>query len=183
MPFGLTNAPATFQTLMNDIFRDLLDKCVIVYIDDILIYSKTTEEYEINVREVLNRLRQHKLYAKASKCTFNVTEVEYLGHIINHEGVKPNPQLVKAITTFPCPTTVKELQSFLGLANYYRKFVKDFSRLAIPLTDALQNASQTRPLEWTKAMGLAFQRVKFGLTTSPCLTLPDPEGDFEVTLS
>jgi hypothetical protein len=181
MPFGLTNAPATFQTLMNDIFRDLLDKCVIVYIDDILIYSKTPEEHEANVREVLNRLREHKLYAKASKCSFNVTEVEYLGHIINHEGVKPNPRLVKAITSFPRPRTVKELQSFLGLANYYRKFVKDFSKLAIPLTDALQQASRTRPLEWTTAMSSAFQLVKIALTTSPCLILPDPEGDFEVT--
>jgi Reverse transcriptase (RNA-dependent DNA polymerase) len=91
MPFGLTNAPATFQTLMNNIFRDLLDKCVIVYIDDILVYSKTPEKHKANVKEVLNRLRKHKLYAKGSKCSFDVPEVEYLGHIVNHEAVKPNP--------------------------------------------------------------------------------------------
>jgi hypothetical protein len=181
MPFGLTNAPATFQSLMNDIFRDLLDKCVIVYLDDILIYSKTPEEHKANVREVLNRLRQHKLYAKGSKCEFDVLEVEYLGHIINSEGVQPNPKLVKAITTFPQPTTLKELQSFLGLANYYRKFVKDFSKLALPLTDGLQRASINRPLDWTTTMEIAFQQIKIALTSVPCLILPDPDGDFDVT--
>ena len=145
MPFGLTNAPATFQSLMNDVFRDLLDKCVIVYLDDILIYSKNPKEHEANVREVLNRLRKYKLYAKGSKCSFNVTEVEYLGHIINEHGVKPNPKLVETIITFPQPVMVKQLQFFLGLANYYRKFVKDFSKLALSLTDALQHASISRP--------------------------------------
>jgi hypothetical protein len=181
MPFGLTNAPATFQSLMNDIFRDLLDKCVIVYLDDILIYSRTPEEHEANVREVLNRLRKHQLYAKASKCSFNVTEVEYLGHIINNEGVKPNPKLIDAIVTFPQPTIVKQLQSFLGLANYYRKFVKNFSKLALPLMEALQKASITLPLNWTAIMEKSFHLVKTGLTTAPCLMLPDPDGDFDVT--
>jgi hypothetical protein len=119
MPFGLTNALATFQSLMNDIFRDLLDKCVIVYLDDIFIYSRTPEKCEANVHEVLNRFCKHQLYAKASKCSFNVTKVKYLRYIINNEGVKLNPKLVDAIVTFPQPTIVKQLQSFLRLANYY----------------------------------------------------------------
>jgi hypothetical protein len=147
MPFGLTNAPATFQTLMNDIFRDLLDVCVVVYLDDILVYSKTRADHEKHLRMVLERLQKHQLYAKLSKCSFFVTEIEYLGHIISPNGMRPNPKLVEALQKFPRPTTLKELQSFLGLANYYRKFIKDYSSIATSLTDATRNASQTRPIE------------------------------------
>jgi Reverse transcriptase (RNA-dependent DNA polymerase) len=117
MPFGLTNAPATFQTLMNDIFRDLLDICVIVYLDDILVYSKNKEEHEQHLRQVLQRLKEHQFYAKLTKRTFFASSIEYLGHIIEGEGLRPNPRLVQALTDFPHPTTLKELQSFLGLAN------------------------------------------------------------------
>src|SRR5437762_363442 len=154
MPFGLTNAPATFQTLMNDIFRDLLDICVIVYLDDILIYSKNKEEHEQQLRQVLQRLKDHQLYAKLSKCTFFSSSIEYLGHIADGEGLRPNPQLVQALTDFPQPKTLKELQSFLGLANYYRKFISNFSHIALPLTDDTQNASSSnlRPIEWTDKM-------------------------------
>ena len=137
MPFGLTNAPATFQSLMNDIFRDMLDICVVVYLDDILVYSKNDEDHEKHVRQVLQRLREHKLYARPSKCTFFTDTVEYLGHVIGSDGIRPNPALVKAIVEFPQPHTLKELQSFLGLANYYRKFIKNYSKIALPLTDAL----------------------------------------------
>jgi len=107
MPFGLTNAPATFQTLMNDIFRDLLDICVIVYLDDILIYSKNKEEHEQQLRQVLQRLKDHQLYAKLSKCTFFSSSIEYLGHIADGEGLRPNPRLVQALTDFPQPKTLK----------------------------------------------------------------------------
>ena len=126
MPFGLTNAPATFQTLMNDIFRDLLDVCVIVYLDDILVYSKNKEEHEQHLRQVLQRLKDNQLYAKLSKCTFFANSIEYLGHIADGEGLRPNPRLVQALMDFPRPKTLKELQSFLGLANYYRKFICKF---------------------------------------------------------
>jgi hypothetical protein len=119
MPFGLTNAPATFQTLMNDIFRDLLDVCVIVYLDDILVYSKNEEDHEQHLRQVLERLKEHQLYAKLSKCTFFANSIEYLGHIIDGEGLRPNPRIVQALIDFPQPKTLRELQSFLGLANYY----------------------------------------------------------------
>jgi hypothetical protein len=128
MPFGLTNAPATFQTLMNDIFRDMLDICVIVYMDDILVYSKNPEEHEQHLRQVLQRLREHQLYGKPSKSTFSTDIVEYLGHLVTPEGIKPNPVLVQAIVKYPRPETLKGLQCFLDMTNYYRKFVKDYSK-------------------------------------------------------
>src|SRR5208282_5958533 len=129
MPFGLTNAPATFQTLMNDIFRDLLDICVIVYLDDILIYSKNPEEHEQHLRQVLQRLKEHQLYAKLSKCSFFVDSIKYLGHIMDADGIKPNSRLIKAIEKLPRPTTFKELQSVLELAGYYQKFIPKFSAI------------------------------------------------------
>src|SRR5438477_1544422 len=183
MPFGLTNAPATFQTLMNDIFRDLLDVCVIVYLDDILVYSKNKEEHERHLQQVLQRLKDNQLYAKLSKCTFFTNSIEYLGHIVNNEGLRPNPQLVQALVDFPRPKTLKELQSFLGLANYYRKFIANFSHIALPLTDATRNNQQgnLRPIEWTESMQTAFDALKEALTSAPCLALPDPDGEFEVT--
>ena len=183
MPFGLTNAPATFQTLMNDIFRDLLDVCVIVYLDDILVYSKNKEEHEQHLRQVLQRLKEHQLYAKLSKCTFFASSIEYLGHIADGDGLRPNPRLVQALMDFPQPKTLKELQSFLGLANYYRKFIGRFSNIALPLTDATRNntRSNLRPIEWTQPMQAAFDELKKALTSAPCLALPDPDGEFEVT--
>ena len=182
MPFGLTNAPATFQTLMNDIFRDLLDVCVIVYLDDILVYSKDEEDHEQHLRQVLQRLKDNQLYAKLSKCTFFANSIEYLGHIVDGEGLRPNPRLIQALIDFPRPKTLKELQSFLGLANYYRKFISNFSHIALPLTDATWNATQSnlRPIEWTQPMQAAFDELKKALTTAPCLALPDPDGEFEV---
>ena len=183
MPFGLTNASATFQTLMNDIFRDLLDVCVIVYLDDILVYSKNKEEHEQHLRQVLQRLKDNQLYARLSKCTFFTNSIEYLGHIVDGDGLRPNPQLVQALMDFPQPRTLKELQSFLGLANYYRKFIANFSHIALPLTDATRNNSQSnlRPIEWTQSMQTAFDALKKALTSAPCLALPDPDGEFEVT--
>ncbi len=181
MPFGLTNAPATFQSLMNDIFRDMLDVCVIVYLDDILVFSKNDEDHEKHVRQVLQRLRENKLYARPSKCIFFTDTIEYLGHVVGPDGIKPNPDLVKAIVTFPEPRTLKELQSFLGLANYYRKFINNYSRIAAPLTDALQKTSISRPVIFTEVMQQAFHDLKQALINKPCLQLPDPNGEYEVT--
>ena len=112
---------------MNDIFRDLLDDYVIIYLDDILVFSKSLEEHEKHLREVLRRLREHKLYTREDKYTFYTDTIEYLGHIVSPEGLKPNRRLVRAIVEFPRPETLKGLQSFLGLANYYRKFVENYS--------------------------------------------------------
>ena len=123
MPFGLTNAPATFQTLMNDIFRPFLDRFVMVYLDDILIYSDSPEEHAEHIRKVLDLLRKNKLYCKESKCEFFKTEVAFLGHVISGEGVKADPRKVQAVVDWPQPENVKQVRSFLGLANYYRRYV------------------------------------------------------------
>jgi hypothetical protein len=181
MPFGLTNAPATFQTLMNDIFRDILDECVIVYLDDILIFSKTKKEHEQHLRTVLQRLIDNNLYGKLSKSVFFTDQLEYLGHVITPNGISPNPDLIKAILQFPRPQSLKALQSFLGLANYYRRFVEGYSGIVAPLTSVMGKHSGTRPIEWTDEMMHAFEEVKVKLTTYPCLRIPDPEGEFEVT--
>jgi Reverse transcriptase (RNA-dependent DNA polymerase)/RNase H-like domain found in reverse transcriptase/Integrase zinc binding domain/Aspartyl protease len=181
MPFGLTNAPATFQTLMNDVFRDLLDVCVIVYLDDILIYSNNVEDHERHVRMVLERLRKHKLYGKLSKSTFFTTEIEYLGQIVSPGEIRPNPSLVKAIQQFPRPESIKSLQAFLGLVNYYRKFIHDYSTLVVPLTDVLKSQTSNRPIEWTPPMTTSFEMAKQKLSEEPCLKIADPNGEFEVT--
>ncbi|GJR51558.1 transposon ty3-G gag-pol polyprotein [Tanacetum coccineum] len=135
--FGLTNAPAVFMDLMNRIFHEYLDKFVIVFIDDILVYSKSEEEHERHLRIVLEILRQKKLYAKFSKCEFWLQQVAFLGHIVSADGIIMDPSKVEAITKWPRPTTVTEVRSFLGLAGYYRRFVEGFSRLALPLTQLM----------------------------------------------
>src|SRR5579863_3851605 len=119
LPFGLTNAPATFMTLINDIFREYLDDFVIVYLDDILIYSRTQKEHLGHIRKVLDILRKHKLYAKIKKCDFMTEKVEYTGHYITSEGIMVDPQKVEAVQQWPTPKNVPEVRAFLGFANYY----------------------------------------------------------------
>ena len=134
MPFGLTNAPAVFMDYMNRIFRSYLDQFVVVFIDDILIYSKSIEEHEKHLRMVLNILKEKQLYAKLSKCEFWLTEVKFLGHVISRDGVAIDPSKVEAVLNWKRPETVTEIRSFLGLAGYYRRFIQNFSRIAMPLT-------------------------------------------------
>ncbi len=134
MPFGLANSPSVFQAFMNDIFRDMLDRWVIVYIDDILIYSDTQEEHIRHVRSVLKRLLQHQLYVKAEKCEFHRTNTSFLGYVISQDGVSMDDKKVQAVLDWPQPQTVKELQCFLGFANFYRRFIRNFSSIASPLT-------------------------------------------------
>ena len=119
LPFGLTNAPATFMTLMNDIFRPLLDTCVVVFLDDILIYSKNIQDHEKHLRQVLEILRTNKLYCKASKCSFYQNSVEYLGYVVSDKGVSTSPRKVDAILNWETPNSASEVQSFMGLANFY----------------------------------------------------------------
>ena len=119
LPFGLTNAPATFVTLMQDIFRDLVDKCMVVYVDDILIYSKNEKEHQEHLRQVLEVLRKNELYGKISKCAFFQEEVDFLGFTVTKNGVATNKAKTTAIQDWPIPKNIKELQSFLGLCNYY----------------------------------------------------------------
>lgn len=138
MPFGLTNAPAAFMDLMQRYFKPFLDKFVVIFIDDILIYSKGLEEHERHLREGLEVLRNNKLYEKLSKCEFWLEEVKFLGHIITKEGVSVDPDKIKTVKEWPVPTKVSGVRSFMGLAGYYRRFVKNFSKIALPITSLIR---------------------------------------------
>jgi hypothetical protein len=138
LSFGLTNAPAYFMSMMNKVFMEYLDKFVVVFIDDILVLSKSEEEHEEHLRLVLEKLREHQLYAKFSKCEFWLKEVGFLGHVISGEGITVDPSKVVAVTDWEAPTTVKEIRSFLGLAGYYRRFIENFSKIAKPMTELLK---------------------------------------------
>ena len=168
MPFGLTNAPAAFMDLMNRIFRPYLDQFVIVFIDDILIYSGSEEEHVEHLRIVLQILREHRLYAKLSKCQFWLDSVAFLGHIVSAEGVSVDQQKVEAILNWKPPTSVTEIRSFLGLAGYYRKFVEGFSKIAAPLTRLTR---KEEPFLWSEACQQSFDELKRRLTSAPVLTL------------
>jgi hypothetical protein len=178
MPFGLTNAPATFCTLMNDIFREWLDDFVVVYIDDILIYSSSLEEHEEHLCKVFQRLRENKLYAKLEKCEFGVTEVDFLGHRITQEGLKMDDHKVKAILDWEPPKLVPALRSFLGLASYYRKFIKNFTKIATPLINLLKKSAIT--YEWEEACDEPFETLKGILVKASVLKLPDFDKEFDI---
>ncbi|KAL4013445.1 hypothetical protein IC575_025615 [Cucumis melo] len=157
MSFGLTNAPAVFMDLMNRVFREFLDTFVIVFIDDILIYSKTEAEHEKHLRMVLQTLRDNKLYAKFSKCEFWLKQVTFLGHVVSKAGVSVDPAKIEAVTGWTRPSIVSEVRSFLGLAGYYRRFVENFSRIATPLTQLTRKGA---PFVSSKACEDSFQNLK-----------------------
>ncbi|GJY83865.1 putative reverse transcriptase domain-containing protein [Tanacetum coccineum] len=179
MPFGLTNAPAVFMDLMNRVFHEFLDKFVIVFIDDILVFSKSKEEHEEHLRTVLQILRQEKLYAKFSKVwlKFWLSKVAFLGHIVSAEGITMDPAKVEAITKWPRPTSVTEVRSFLGLAGYYRRFVEGFSRLALPLTKLMRKGEK---FVWNEEREKSFEELKQRLVSAPILTLPSGSGGFQI---
>ena len=156
--------------LMNSIFFEELDVFVIIFIDDILVYSKTKEDHMKHLRIVLQKLRDHKLYAKFSKCEFWLTEVSFIGHILSHNGILVDPSKIKDVVEWVTPTTVKEVRGFLGLAGYYRRFVPDFSKIAKPLTELTK---KDEPYVWTEAREEAFQILKQRLVTAPVLVQPD----------
>jgi hypothetical protein len=138
MPFGLTNATAFFMNLMYKVFMEELDKFIIVFIDDILIYSKTRKDHEHHLRIVLGRLRAHQLYAKLSKCEFWLEKIAFLGHILTTKGIEVDPSKVEAVSKWKQPSNVSEVRSFLGMAGYYRRFIKGFSSIARPMTELLK---------------------------------------------
>lgn len=169
LPFRMSNAPATFQSLMIDIFRGYLRKFVLVFFDDILVYSKTPQEHVEHVRIVLDILQQHKLYANKKKCQFGTESIEYLGHVVTAKRVAADEGKMQAMKESKEPRNVKELRGFLGLTGYYRKFVQGYGDIARPMTSLLKK----NQFEWGEKAGLAFQQLKNAITTVPVLALPN----------
>jgi len=179
LPMGLCNSPGVFMALMNDTFREYLDKFVLVFLDDIIVYSDTLEDHERHLRLALQRLRQQRLYAKLSKSELCQTEVEFLGHHVGRAGLRVMEDKIEAVRDWPVPATLRELRAFLGLAGYYRRFVKGFSEIALPLTELTRNVTHQR-LQWGTKQQLAFVELKQALQSTPVLALPDPKLPFVV---
>ena len=147
MPFGLTNAPATFLTMKNEVFLEYIDKFVVVYLDDMVVYSTTLEEHVEHLKSVFAKLREHKLYVKLEKSSFAQERIKFLGHIVERGSICMDQEKVQAIREWKTPTNVLELWSFLGLANYYRKFIEGYSKIALPLTEELKKGIA---FEWSE---------------------------------
>ena len=156
MPFGLTNAPSTFQSLMNDVFRPYLRKFILVFFDDILVYSRTLHDHVQHLEITFKILQQHTLLAKRSKCYFAQPKVEYLGHFISAEGVSTDPSKIEAVQNWPLPKNVSQLRGFLGLTGYYRRFIKGYGSICKPLTSLLKKDQ----FKWTDKATEAFQILK-----------------------
>ena len=173
LPFGLKNAPATFQTIMNNVFQAALYRFVLVYLDDILVFSKTKEEHLQHLRFVLNVLKVHRFFGKFSKCHFFKTEIPYLGQILTRDGLKPDPSKVAAVTSWPVPNSVKAVRSFLGMANHFSKWLRHLATVVSPISNLLKGKEKWLPDMWTAACQTAFETVKTMLTSAPLLTIHD----------
>ncbi len=178
MPYGLVNAPSVFQVFMNEVLWEYLHRFVLAYIDDILIYSWSLAEHCHHVAEVLQRLRQLRLFLKAEKCSFHQPSVQFLGYHIDSSGIRMDEGKVEAIKTWPQPTTIKELQRFLEFSNFYRRFIQNYSTLTNPLTNLLRN--KPKSLSWSIADKEAFEKLKTSFTQIPILIHPDPGRPFIV---
>ena len=177
MPFGLTNAPAAFMDLMHRVFRPYVDQFVIVFIDDILIYSRNPEDHERHLTIVLQNLREHKLYAKMSKCEFWMNEVKFLGHVVSEQGVVVDPAKIEVVMKWEPPKNVTEVCSLLGLAGYYRRFVEGFSKLAMPMNRLTKKGEK---FLWTPECELVFHTSKEKLITTLVLIIPNSGEEYEV---
>jgi hypothetical protein len=175
MPFGLTNAPGYFMYLMNKVFMEYLDKFVVVFIDDILIYSRSEEENEEHLHLVLQKLREHRLYAKLSKCEFWMKQVAFLGHVITKGGMSVDTSKVQDVLSWNAPTSVGDIQSFLELAGYYWRFIEGFLKISKTMTEVLE---KDKKFEWMLPYEASFQELKKWLTTAPILVMPDMEKPF-----
>jgi len=171
MHYGLTNTPASFQRFMNDVFKDLLDICVVVYLDNILIYSDTHDEHLKQVQEVMHHLRSNHLYAKIEKCKFNIDKTNFLGFIISPKGLQMDDSKVQTIRNWPTPRKVKEVQSFLGFSNFYQRFIANYLDMTIPLTWL---TCKNAPWVWSSDCVEAFGLLKTAFTTAPILHHFDP---------
>ena len=176
MPFGLTNAPATFQCLMNEILQPFLRKFVLVFLDDILIYSPSMDSHLQHLELVLQTMRKHQLYLKESKCTFARDSLEYLGHIISSTRVATDPSKISDMLKWPIPTSMTELRAFLGFTRYYRKFVQGYGTISKPLTQILK----LKQFQWNPMAQLAFEALKQAMTQTPVLGLPNFQEPFTV---
>ena len=172
MPFGLTNAPATFQAFINNILRQHLDVFVTVYLDDIVVYSETLQEHKLHISKVLEALTRADLQVKPEKTEFHKQEIEFLGFIVGKDGIKMDPKKVEAVTTWPTPKSVKDIQSFLGFANFYRRFIKNYSKEAEPLT---QMTRKDTVFEWGEKQQQAFKKLQQAFITEPVLVMYNPE--------
>ena len=172
MPFGLSNAPASFQAIMNNLFRDILDVYVLCYLDDILVFSEHEEDHPGHVNEVLRRLQEAQLYVNPDKCEFDVYSTEYLGYAISPDGVRMCSSKVDSVLSWPAPTTLKQLQGFLGFANFYRRFIPAYSRIILPLTAKLKKNAK---FAWTDKCQAAFDKLKSAFTSSPVLQHFSPD--------
>ena len=177
MPFGLYNAPATFQRLIDKILWPFINKFVVVYLDDITIYSKTFNEHCEHLQAVFNKLQEANLKLNIEKCFFFLNELKFLGHIIGKDRIKPDDEKIEKVKNFSIPTNIRQIRGFLGLASYYRKFIKEFSRIAKPLNLLLQ---KDQPYYWGDKQEKAFQTLKNHLITAPILQYPNFKQPFYV---
>jgi len=172
MPFGLTNAPAAFQRFMNKVFGDLLDICIVIYLDNILIYSDDLTNYKDHVKEVLKRLWDNGLYASPSKCAFHQHQVEFLGFVLSPEGVQMDTKKIQTIQDWPIPRCIRDVQAFLGFANFYRRFIKGYSELTSPLTKLTR---KNEPWVWSLSCQMSFETLKSVFISVPILVHWNPD--------
>ncbi|KAK8918703.1 hypothetical protein KSP39_PZI020995 [Platanthera zijinensis] len=176
MPFGLSNAPSTFMRLMTQVLKPYLGTFVVVYFDDILIYSKSEAEHLEHLRSVLTTLQTHKLYANCKKCSFRADELIFLGFVVSSKGIHVDEEKVRAIQSWPTPKTVSEVRSFHGLATFYRRFFRHFSNIMAPITECMKRGQ----FQWSEEAAKSFALIKEKISSTPILILPDFEKPFEL---